>query len=219
MTSQSLRQSIFCDSPTSLGGRARVRRWEIFRRHFPEIEKMRVLDLGGTFEFWQAAPAKPRSATLINLGVTPSVRGDVMAIRGDACHSAQVLQENGIEPDFDLVFSNSLIEHVGGYARRTSLAGQIRSLAPRHWIQTPYRYFPIEPHWVFPGMQFMPVVVRSRIARQWPLGGRTEDYEASVKQVLCTELLSVTEMRSLLPDSLILHERFMGLTKSLIAVK
>ena len=31
-------------------------------------------------------------------------------------------------------------------------------------MQTPYRYFPIEPHWLFPGMQFLPLPVRWSIA-------------------------------------------------------
>ena len=60
----------------------------------------------------------------------------------------------GAPMSYDVVFSNSLLEHVGGHAQRAALAREVRSLAPRHWVQTPYRYFPLEPHWLFPGMQF-----------------------------------------------------------------
>lgn len=52
--------------------------------------------------------------------------------------------------DFGLVYSNSLIEHLGGHARRAAFAEQVRSLAPRHWVQTPYRYSLIKPHWLVP---------------------------------------------------------------------
>ncbi len=38
------------------------------------------------------------------------------------------------------------------------------------WVQTPYRYFPIEPHWIFPGFQFLPLSARTEISRRWPLG-------------------------------------------------
>ena len=27
---------------------------------------------------------------------------------------------------------------------------------PKSVVQIPYRYFPIEPHWLFPGLQFLP---------------------------------------------------------------
>jgi hypothetical protein len=77
------------------------------------------------------------------------------------------------EPTVDLVVSNSLIEHVGGVGPRRQLAETIRGLAPQYWVQTPYRYFPLEPHWMFPGMQFLPLNVRARLARRrWTVGTR-----------------------------------------------
>ncbi|MEI6506629.1 MAG: methyltransferase type 11, partial [Planctomycetota bacterium] len=128
--------------------------------------------------------------------------------------------EANVSTDFDLVFSNSLIEHVGGHASRLELAEAVRDLAPRHWVQTPYRYFPLEPHWLFPGMQFMPAAARVQIAAHWPLSHtKPESVQAARRDVLWTELLSTTEMRDLFPESILLHERVAGLTKSLIAVK
>lgn len=63
---------------------------------------------------------------------------------------------------FDLVYSNSVIEHVGGHARSCDFAGMVKTLARRHWgVQTPYRYFSIEPHWLFPGLQFLPQSARA----------------------------------------------------------
>ena len=211
---------IFVDSPTSLGGRARARRWEMFMQAFPDIEKLRVLDLGGTINFWRNVPTKPAHVTLINLSDNhePTDK-EIAAVSGDACRASEVLAESNIRPEFDLVFSNSLIEHVGGHSKRLELAEQVNKLAPRNWIQTPYRYFPIEPHWVFPAMQFLPVACRTQIALRWPLGGRAETKEAARQNVLWTELLSVTDMREYFPQSVILHERIFGLTKSLIAIR
>ena len=42
-----------------------------------------------------------------------------------------------------------MLEHVGAHSQRQQLADNVHDLADRYWVQTPYRYFPIEPHWVF----------------------------------------------------------------------
>jgi hypothetical protein len=208
------------DSATSLGAKARMRRWEMFREAFPAIENLRLLDLGGTVETWHRAPVRPRHVTVLNL-FEPGESDDdwINPVTGDACNATDALAEANVDTGFDVVFSNSLIEHVGGHARRSELAQQVRQLAPRHWVQTPYRYFPVEPHWLFPGMQLMPAATRVTIARHWPLGHtRPANVEEARHDVLWTELVSVTEMREYFPESAILHERVLGITKSLIAV-
>jgi hypothetical protein len=96
----------------------------------------------------------------------------------------------------------------------------VHALADAHWVQTPYRYFPIEPHWLFPGLQFLPVAIRARIAHRWPLAytpGRP--YPAVLSTVLFTELLDRTQMRYYFPHSKLRAERVAGLTKSLVAIK
>ena len=70
------------------------------------------------------------------------------------------------------------------------------------------RYFPIEPHWLFPGMQFLPIKAQAWLAPRWPLGmtnGWPE--EQAQDEVMFTELLSSTEMQSYFPDAR-LFERF-----------
>lgn len=210
---------LLVESPTSLGAKARMRRWEMFSNAFPTIEKLRVLDVGGTVEAWRRAPVKPRHVTVLNL-FEPGESDDnsITPVTGDACNAADELARANVETNFDLVFSNSLIEHVGGHAARSRLAGQVHRLAEHHWVQTPYRYFPLEPHWLFPGMQFMPTAARVQIARYWPLL-RAANAENAIHMVLWTELIGVTEMRDYFPNSTILHERVLGMTKSLIAVK
>jgi hypothetical protein len=61
----------------------------------------------------------------------------VTAIQGDACDVPQQLRGER----FALVYSNSLLEHVGGHVERKILADNIHLFADRHWVQTPYRYF------------------------------------------------------------------------------
>lgn len=208
---------LLVNSETSLAGRMRLRRWDFVRQHFPGLPEMKVLDLGGTMTWWARAPVLPQHVTIVNLEIDEGAGAPwLTAITGDACRADALLAGQS----FDLVFSNSLIEHVGGHGARSALADVIRTLAPRYYVQTPYRYFPVEPHWVFPGMQFLPVPARRYIAPRWPLG-HTHGWERehAFEQVMSTELIGATEMRSYFPDGQLLWEKFAGLPKSMVVIR
>ena len=87
-------------------------------------------------------------------------------------------------------------------------------------MQTPYRYFPIEPHMLFPGFQFLPLNVRAVVGHWWPLiHTRPADQDESIRRALEIELLGRTEFGLLFPESVVHVERMAGLPKSLIAVR
>lgn len=201
-----------------LSDKPRARRWVEVQQRFPDLASMRVLDLGGTLRMWESAPVRPRHVTIVNLDPRlDEPTGDWYDVRnGDACAP----EEDVLACDYDLVYSNSLLEHVGGHAKRQQLAAVIRDAAPRHWVQTPYRYFPLEPHWMVPGMQFLPLAARASIARRWPFGPASKATPAGnvVSEVAYVELVSLTEMRSYFPASQIWIERLAGLPKSLVAI-
>jgi hypothetical protein len=205
------------DAPDSWGARRRDRRREWLERVFPNIGSMSVIDLGGTIDAWLGVGVRPRSVHVVNLESVPSdVPPWIEAAEGDAC----ALPAHIASRRYDLVFSNSVLEHVGGHARRQQFADSVHKLADRHWVQTPYRYFPVEPHWLFPGFQFLPVGARVGISRRWPLvHSPSKDREVALRAVLGVELVSRTEMIHYFPESEILADRFGGLVKSLIAVK
>jgi Methyltransferase domain len=183
---------------------------------FPHMQQMSVLDLGGTAGAWRVAPILPARLVLLNVDPPGDLPG-AEAVIGDACDPPPRLRDER----FDLVFSNSLIEHVGGHWRRQALAEVVRSVADHYWVQTPYRYFPVEPHYVGPLFQFVPLAARGRLIARWPIGSlaTVKDPAVGVAQAQQTELLSRTEMRGYFPDGIVLHERILGATKSLIAVR
>ena len=208
------------DAPSSVGARMRARRWELVGSSFPDLASMSVLDLGGTVESWRRAPLRPKDVTVLNL-FEPGESDEswLLPVTGDACRATEALRAAGAATSYDVVFSNSLLEHVGGHAQRVALAREVRALAPAYWVQTPYRYFPLEPHWLFPGLQFLPMAARSRLAARWPLAhSRPESPAAAMSEVQWTELVGVAELRAYFPDARIHHERVGGLTKSLVAV-
>jgi hypothetical protein len=210
-------RSRIVDSPTSLAERYRSRRWNELRSQFPDIEQMHVIDLGGTVSSWRRAPVRPARVTVLSF--EPEGADDVDWIdahHADACD----LDDHLAGLRGDLVYSNAVLEHVGGAERRQRFSETVHALADRHWVQTPYRYFPIEPHWLFPGFQFLPVSTRVAIGRRWSLVHTpNDDYESMMVSVLGVELVGLAEFRHLFPTSEVLKEKVGGLTKSIIAVR
>jgi hypothetical protein len=206
------------DGPESLGQRRRARRWDWVRDVFPEIESMSVIDLGGTAEAWLRAPVSPAFVHIVNLESSVP-RTPVAWIReeqADACN----LPPHILDRKYDLVYSNAVIEHVGGHSQRLCFAEAVHKLAERHWVQTPYRYFPIEPHWLFPGFQFLPLNARAQISRWWPLVHTpAQSRDEGLRAAMGVELLSRAEMTFYFPNSTLRTERMAGMVKSLIATK
>jgi hypothetical protein len=178
---------------------------------------MHVIDLGGDIRSWRLSRARPARLLLVNLTEQDAPEPWAESTVADACDLPRSITSQG----FDLVYSNSVLEHVGGHYRRQQFAEAARALASHMWIQTPYRYFPIEPHWLFPGFQWLPVAARTRVMRHWPLGNYTGTFSSAdaVKHVLNVELISQAELTSYFPDAEIWRETFFGLTKSLVATK
>jgi SAM-dependent methyltransferase len=114
--------------------------------------------------------------------------------------------------EFPVVFSSSVIEHVPKDLQ-PAFAREIRRVGRRYFVQTPNRYFPIEPHYQLPFFQFLPERVQRAINRRFSLGWRDKGHWEEVN------LLSARDLRDLFPDGEIHRERLIGLTKSLMVVR
>jgi hypothetical protein len=201
----------------SLSSRRREVRFQELVRRFPRLRDMRVLDLGGTPDFWRSVPVRPAFVTTMNLDEYRPAESWLEHVVGDACVESSLDSCSG---RYDLVVSNSLIEHVGGFQRRQDLAEIVMSTAPRYWVQTPDRYFPIEPHYIAPGFQFLPPGVRAAAVQHWPLAHeRVRTRQEALAQVLMIDLIGANELSFLFPAADIWHERYCGLSKSIVAVK
>jgi hypothetical protein len=198
----------------SLSARARARRWQVFLDTFPDIAEMSIVDLGGDARAWRLAPIRPAHVLLVNLFPQDIDEPWMDAMIGDVCDLSLDL------PKADLAYSNSVIEHVGGHWRRQRFAEVVQN-TDRFWVQTPNRYFPIEPHFMFPWLQHLPLRAQRAVVTNWPLGNyaSVSDSRQAVGNLLDVELLSGTELRFYFPDARIWKESFLGLTKSLVAFR
>jgi hypothetical protein len=117
------------------------------------------------------------------------------------------------------VFSNSTIEHVGDFADQRRMAMEVRRIGRQYYVQTPNRHFPIEPHFMFPGFQFLPIWIRIWLLQHFTLGTHNKvpnRYDAE-REVRSIRLMTRREVEALFPDATIFEERYYGLVKSFVA--
>jgi hypothetical protein len=200
----------------SVAGRLRRKRFALFESLLREVPTpLRILDVGGTQSFWEVmgfSAGERVQVTLLNVIPPPVSLPHFTGVAGDA----RALQF--ADQSFDVVFSNSVIEHVGSYDDQRRMAGEVRRVGARYFLQTPNRYFPIEPHFLFPYYQFLPVVARVWLLQHFSLGwrGKTPDARAARASVESIRLLSKGELVKLFPEASLFKERVMGLTKSFV---
>jgi hypothetical protein len=132
---------------------------------------------------------------------------------------------------FDIVFCSSVIEHVtapreivfdllddaefaaSARTAQANFAAEVRRIGKRYFVQTPYKYFPVEPH------SFLPFFV-VLLPRRWQMKLMAFCGRYWIKAVTPDfRLLTVKEMRALFPDAEIVLERYCGFIKSIIAIK
>jgi hypothetical protein len=97
----------------------------------------------------------------------------------------------------------------------------VQRLGHHYFIQTPYRYFPIEPHFYMPFWVFWPTACKVWALRRFSLGwyGRQPDNLAAKAAIESVRLLTVHEMQLLFPNSQMRLERIGPITKSIIVFR
>ncbi len=187
----------------------RRRRMAAFLERMRPKSGTRIIDLGGTPEVWEMIDLD-LDVTLLNQPGAWEKRSEPLKhvyrfVEADACDAADFANN-----DFDLVFSNSVIEHVGPPDRQEAFATTVRRLAPSYWIQTPSVWFPIEAHCNLPFWWFYPLGVRQAWIRRWQWQG----WEFLWKQMTETRVLSLDQLKSLFPGSQVYTEYVAGFPKS-----
>ena len=110
--------------------------------------------------------------------------------------------------------------HVGSFEDQHRVANEMIRVGKRLFVQTPNRHFAIEPHFLFPCFQFLPVAVRVWLASRFDLGRwSTSERSDPAFRVDSVRLLSKRELRELFPRAEIVCERLAGLPKSFLVLE
>lgn len=208
------------DNPKSIGAKFRARRLKkfekLFFRNFNPEKPIHILDVGGTDYFWKCSqvPNIPGvTITLLNLHLERTTHPHIKALVGDATAMPEFEDKK-----FDLVFSNSVIEHVYTYENQVKMAREIQRVGKRHFIQTPNKYFPVEAHYAIPFAQYLPKGLLFFFLTKTRLSRMTKWEQQDAQQYLDEiRLLNEKEMKALFPGSKILKEKTLGMIKSLTA--
>ncbi len=181
--------------------------------------KYKILDIGGTEEYWKNTGIEVGNnieIVLLNLYKAEVSAPGFTSIKGDATNL------EGIEDkSFDLVYSNSVIEHLFTLEQQEKMAKETIRVGKNYFIQTPNKYFPIEPHWVFPFFQFLPFGLKVFLTQHFNLGHipKAKNKEAAISLVKEVRLLTKKEFINLFKDSQMYCEKFLFLNKSFSVYK
>lgn len=200
----------------------RRRRLVKFIEAFPNISSYCVLDVGGRPFLWQLLKEEyglaPKSLTLLN---TPSE-----VLLPDSSDYSIVIADGRELPyednSFDLVFSNSVIEHVGDYAQMAQFAKECDRVGHGLYIQTPNRWFPIEAHFGTAFIHWLPRTLYKKLSvfslRYYFSRNNPIEKDYFQQELETTLLISKKQLQQFFPSKSIVAERVLGLVKSWIVV-
>lgn len=218
--------------PRSLSTRFRARRDVLLRDFIAARRAMvagpfRILDLGGTADYWRRVGFDWLETHDIDITCVNHIASEFGASEREAVRlrcivgDARAMTDHG-DASFDFVHSNSVVEHVGRWPDMRAFANECRRLAPAYYVQTPYQWFPIDPHFYrVPGFHWMPQSLRLKLVQRMQVGysPAQRDVDRAMNIVESAILLDRTQFASLFPDAEIRFERLALLPKSLIALR
>jgi hypothetical protein len=178
---------------------------------------MRILDVGGLPRSWQGVPIKSQITILniepINEYELLFLQSNQTTVVGDGTQLPYADQS------FDLVYSNSVIEHLGTWEKQQAFAAEAVRVGRGYWIQTPAKEFPVEPHYFGLFVHWFSKPIQKRLLRNWTLWGWLGRPTENVLDAVLAELrlLSFNEYQQLFPGGLIWVERVFGAPKSYTA--
>lgn len=195
----------------------RVRRIKQLTTIYPDLAEMSVLDVGGRPIIWDLLSKemgiKPKKLIILNTEEETENFDNYERVIGDG---TKLLYS---DKSFDLVFSNSVIEHVGSEESQIAFAKESLRVGKNIYIQTPNRWFPVETHIITLFIHWLP----------WKWFGKLSfislrfiflisDIQRFDNIISGIRLLNRQQLQTFFPERKILVERFCGIAKSFIVI-
>jgi len=200
----------------------RAKRFRLFLDTIKPTREMRLLGVGGYPWGWLNFSPCVGSITCLNVhpiswDTARSPQHNITVTMGDARYMDDVGDN-----EHNVVFSNSVIEHVGSWADQKAFAREVRRVGKKLWVQTPARECPFKPHYLALFIHWLPKQLQKRLIRWCSVYGLVQRPSRSeIEEMVDTiRLLSKVEMQLLFSDCAIIVEKMLFIIpKSYIAVR
>lgn len=197
----------------------RRQRLKRFYNYFEIKSTTKLIDIGGNLFFWNLAKSEgfpvPK-VTIVNIHEADSHLPE--NINWVVSCGTKLPFDDW---EFDIAFSNSVIEHLSTWEMQKEFANEISRIAPNYFVQTPSKSFFFETHLLTPFIHWLPKNFQRPLMRNFTLWGiitrPSEEYCESFLQEL--RLLNRQEMKELFSDATIEQEKSLGWEKSLLAIR
>lgn len=194
----------------------RPKRAELIKSKFNNIlysSESKILDVGGGKYPWDIL-YPDASITILNIQENDSVpvSTNYKYVCGDGTSLSYA------DHSFDLVFSNSVIEHVGDYSAQTAFAGELLRTGKKIYCQTPNKWFFVEPHFITMFIHWLPFKYFRHMLRYfsvWGLVNKPSQHQID-NYIKSIRLLTREEIQALFPNCTIEYEKVFGMVKSFI---
>jgi len=205
---------------SSITDRLRRRRFAFFEELLQELPRpVRILDCGGTVDFWQTIGTAPFSVSKLNITILNLFEAKDLP-PGFVWHVGDVRDLSRFsDQQFDVVFSNAVINLMPSQADQYRMAREIMRVGKRYFVQSPNRHFPIDWRTLVPFFHFLSPQVQAWCFAHFRVGTYARVTDPAKALLLATRVrdLSVREMQAVFPGCSLFRERFFGFTKSIAA--
>jgi SAM-dependent methyltransferase len=120
--------------------------------------------------------------------------------------------------EFDLVFSNSVIGHVGSFNDQMRMAKEVSRVGIRYLVQTPNHGFLVDWRTLVPCFHWLPVGVQAWCFQRTAVGSYPKAPSSQEACVWASRIRNIRrdEIKKLFPDGKVINERAIGMTKSFL---
>lgn len=218
-----------------VGAKQRISTWFRTRRDrvlrdlivdlFRESGRVEILDLGGNSSYWKRVGedflrSNNCRITILNLYESElhlNLNLDICKfVVGDATNLESISDHQ-----FDLVHSNSVIEHLFTWEAMKRFAHETVRTGRHYYLQTPNFWFPVDPHFPkVPMFHWLPRPTRAWLLKNFTIAhaGRLPSWDSAYQAVDGSRLLSARQLAVLFPQARLDNEKLLGLIKSFVLI-
>lgn len=204
----------------------RAKRFLYFIQKLPR--PVRIIDLGGSAEMWARWGVTEADRLLITLvnnhHIDKSHLGERLPGNFVSVCQMDVLKLcKGDLTSYDVVFSNSMLEHLSSVEEQARLAASIIDCGKPYFVQVPNKDCIVDPHFPHLLAPFFaawpkPLQVRMLTLHHLGSGNRSVSLVDAMRRLHYYTPLNRHSLRQLFPGATIAKERTFGLPLSLVAL-